>query len=206
MSKGTALGRRPRRHRGSRARRLDGRDAPHARRRRRQEGRPAAADRVPSACRSTRSSTRTRRRKRSSSAASTLAARSPTTRTSGSPSRCRSAPRSSRSASSARPRTSSPCASSARTGTPVVAFGETTPKEAGAWTCLSIVEKGLSRKTAKPVPDDQNIPVAKREFEEQEFVVNVSLARSPNTSKEEKALSVSQQKDKVSALWCKIAR
>jgi len=90
--------------------------------------------------------------------------------------------------------------------TPVYAFGETTPKEAGAWTCLSIVEKGLARKTAKPVPDDQNVPVAKREFEEQEFVVNVALARSPNSSKEDKTLSVSQQKDKVTALWLKIGR
>jgi hypothetical protein len=90
--------------------------------------------------------------------------------------------------------------------TPVYAFGETNAKEAGAWTCLSIVEKGVCRKTAKPVPDDQNIPVAKREFEEQEFVVNVSLARSPNAEKTDKALSVSQQKDKVTALWLKIGR
>ncbi|MEZ0228982.1 MAG: hypothetical protein ACAI25_10185 [Planctomycetota bacterium] len=90
--------------------------------------------------------------------------------------------------------------------TPVYAFGEASPKDAGAWTCFSIVEKGLCRKTAKPVPDDQNVPIAKREFEEQEFVVNVSLARSPNSSKEEKTLSVSQQKDKVTALWLKIGR
>ncbi len=90
--------------------------------------------------------------------------------------------------------------------TPVYAFGESNAKDAGAWTCFSIVEKGLCRKTAKPVPDDQNVPIAKREFEEQEFVVNVSLARSPNSSKDEKMLSVSQQKDKVTALWLKIAR
>jgi hypothetical protein len=90
--------------------------------------------------------------------------------------------------------------------TPVYAFGESTPKDAGAWTCFSIVEKGLCRKTAKPIPDDQNVPIAKREFEEQEFVVNVSLARSPNLNKDEKMLSISQQKDKVSALWLKIGR
>lgn len=90
--------------------------------------------------------------------------------------------------------------------TPVYAFGETSPKEAGAWTCLSLTEKGLVRKIAKPVPDDQNIPVAKREFDEQEFVLNVSLARSPNATGEEKKLSANQQKDKVTALWLKIGR
>jgi hypothetical protein len=90
--------------------------------------------------------------------------------------------------------------------TPVYAFGETAAKEAGAWTCLSLTEKGLCRKIAKPVPDDQNIPVPKREFDEQEFVVNVALARSPNTSVQEKSLSANQQKDKVIALWIKIGR
>jgi len=90
--------------------------------------------------------------------------------------------------------------------TPVYAFGETSPKEAGAWTCFSLTEKGLIRKIAKPVPDDQNVPVAKREFDEQEFVVNVSLARSPNLSPDEKKLSANQQKDKVTALWLKIGR
>ena len=90
--------------------------------------------------------------------------------------------------------------------TPVYAFGETSPKEAGAWTCLSLTEKGLCRKISKPVPDDQNIPVPKREFDEQEFVVNVALARSPNTSPQEKMLSANQQKDKVIALWIKVGR
>jgi hypothetical protein len=90
--------------------------------------------------------------------------------------------------------------------TPVYAFGETQPKDAGSWTCCSITEKGLTRKTAKPMPDDQNIPVPKREFEEQGFVVTVIVSRSPNATKEDKAAAPNLQKDKVMALWLKIGK
>jgi hypothetical protein len=90
--------------------------------------------------------------------------------------------------------------------TPVYAFGETQPKDAGAWTCLALTDRGLVRKTAKPVPDDQSVPVPKREFEEQEFILNVSITRNPNATIEEKRLMVAQQKDKVTALWVKIGR
>lgn len=90
--------------------------------------------------------------------------------------------------------------------TPVYAVGETQPKESGSWSCLAIVEKGMLRKVGKPVADDDKAGPPRREFEEQEFVVNVSLARSPNASKEEKMSHAAAQRDKVTALWVKISR
>ena len=90
--------------------------------------------------------------------------------------------------------------------TPVYVFGETTPKEAGAWTCLAVVEHQLVRKVGKPVPDDDKNPTPRRETEEQEFTVTISLARSPAATKEEKNAYANAQRDKVTAVWLKILR
>jgi hypothetical protein len=89
---------------------------------------------------------------------------------------------------------------------PVYAVGETAAKDAGSWSCISLVEKGLVRKVGKPVPDNEANAIPKREFEEQEFVLTVSLARNPNTTKEDKMLPIGQQRDKVTALWVKVSR
>ena len=90
--------------------------------------------------------------------------------------------------------------------TPVYAFGESAERENGRWSVISVVDHGLVRRVGKPVPEDDKFPVAKREHEEQEFMVIVSLARNPNMPDSQKAAQVNSQQDKISALWLKVAR
>lgn len=90
--------------------------------------------------------------------------------------------------------------------TPVYAFGESSERENGQWNVMSVVDHALVRKVGKPIPEDEKFQVAKREHEEQEFVVVVSLARNPNMPDSQKAAQVNGQQDKVQAVWLKIAR
>ena len=87
-----------------------------------------------------------------------------------------------------------------------IQLAELTYKDKPAITRMldRLIDRGLVRKTAKPVPDDPAVTVPKREFEEQEFVIDVSLARNPNATAEDKRMAVGNQKDKITALWVKI--
>jgi hypothetical protein len=88
--------------------------------------------------------------------------------------------------------------------TPVYAFGETSPRDNGQWNVMSVVDHSTFRRVGKPTPEDEKYQVAKRDHEEQEFVVVVSLARNPGLTDAQKGAAVGAQADKVTALWLKI--